>query len=314
VPLRTDATVSHDTLPPLRQGTYSIVARDPETGEMGVAVQSHWFSVGSVVSWARPGVGAVATQSIGEPSYGPNLLDLLEQGVEPSEALARLTADDERARFRQVAVVDAQGRVAVHTGDSCIAFAGDRTGDGYSVQANMMASPEVWPAVARGFEAAEGPLARRLVAALRAAEAAGGDVRGRQSAAIVVAPAEGEPWRLTTDLRVEDDSEPLDELERLLDVADAYRLATEGDNLVGRGDHDEAAARYTRAAELAPGNHELIFWSGLSAAEGGDMTTALERVRRAIEMQPGWGELLERLQPDIAPSAAAVRAALREAG
>jgi uncharacterized Ntn-hydrolase superfamily protein len=306
--------VSHDTLPPLRQGTYSIVARDPETGEVGVAVQSHWFSVGSVVSWARPGVGAVATQSIGEPSYGPNALDLLAEGVEPAEALARLTGDDERARFRQVAVVDAQGRVAVHTGERCIAFAGDRTGDGYSVQANMMASAEVWPAMARGFEAAEGPLARRLVSALRAAEAAGGDVRGRQSSAIVVAPAEGEPWRLSTDLRVEDHPEPLDELERLLDVADAYRLATEGDNLIGRGNHDEASARYTRAAELAPGNHELIFWSGLSAAEGGDMTTALERVRRAIEMQPGWAELLDRLQPDIAPSAAAVRAALREAG
>jgi uncharacterized Ntn-hydrolase superfamily protein len=298
----------------LREGTYSIVARDPDTGEVGVAVQSHWFSVGSVVSWARAGIGAVATQSIGEPSYGPGLLDLLERGVAPAEALERLTADDERAHFRQVAVVDAQGRVAVHTGSSCIAFAGDRTGDGYSVQANMMASPEVWPAMSRGFEAAEGPLARRLVAALRAAEAAGGDVRGRQSSAIVVAPAEGEPWRLSTDLRVEDHPEPLDELERLLDVADAYRLATEGDDLVGRGDHDEAAQRYTRAAELAPGNHELIFWSGMSAADGGDMTTALERVRKAIEMQPGWAELLDRLQPDIAPSAAAVRAALRKTG
>src|SRR3954471_5558450 len=213
---------------------------------MGVAVQSHWFSVGSVVSWARPGVGAVATQSIGEPSYGPNLLDLLEEGVAPSDALARLTADDERARFRQVAVVDAQGRVAVHTGDSCIAFAGDRTGDGYSVQANMMASPEVWPAMARGFEAAEGPLARRLVAALRAAEAAGGDVRGRQSAATVAAPAEGEPWRLTTDLRVEDDSEPLDELERLLDVADAYRLPTHGGNLLRRRLRARAGGRHPR--------------------------------------------------------------------
>src|SRR3954454_9250179 len=309
---RTDATVSHDTLRPLRQGTYSIVARDPETGEVGVAVQSVWYTVGSVVSWARPGVGAVATQSIGEPSYGPNLLDLLEQGVEPSEALARLTADDERARFRQVAVVDAQGRVAVHTGDSCIAFAGDRTGDGYSVQANMMASPEVWPAMARGFEAAEGPLARRLVAALRAAEGAGGDVRGRQSAAIVVAPRDGEPWRLRVDLRVEDHAEPLDELERVLDLADAYRLASEGDNLAGQGRHEEASAYYTRAGALAPDSHELVFWSGLAAAQGGDMPTALERVRRAIRMQPGWAELLERLEPDIAPSAAAVRKALRD--
>jgi uncharacterized Ntn-hydrolase superfamily protein len=139
-------------------------------------------------------------------------------------------------------------------------------------------------------------------------------VRGRQSAAIVVAPAEGESWRLSTDLRVEDHPEPLDEIERLLDLADAYRLASEGDSLVGEGHHDEAAGRYTRAAELAPGNHELVFWSGLAAAEGGDMETALERVRRAIAMQPGWAELLDRLQPDIAPSAAKVRAALRDSG
>src|SRR3954452_13594612 len=314
VPIRTDGMVSHDTLRPVRKGTYSIVARDPESGEVGVAVQSHWFSVGSVVSWARAGVGAVATQSIGEPSYGPNALGLLADGASPSDALAQLVAADERSQFRQVAVVDALGRVAVHTGESCIAFAGDQTGDGYSVQANMMASPGVWPAMAEAFEAAEGPLARRLLATLRAAEAAGGDVRGRQSSAVVVAPAEGEPWRLSVDLRVEDHPEPLDEIERLLDLADAYRLASEADELVGEGRHDEAAARYVRAAELAPGNHELIFWAGMSAAEGGDMTTALERVRAAIAMQPGWAELLERLEPEIAPSAAAVRAALRDAG
>jgi uncharacterized Ntn-hydrolase superfamily protein len=298
----------------VRRGTYSIVARDPESGEVGVAVQSHWFSVGSVVSWARPGVGAVATQSIGEPSYGPDALDLLAGGASPEDALARLTAGDERAPFRQVAVVDGAGRVATHTGTSCIAFAGHEAGAGYSVQANMMARPEVWPAMARGFEAASGPLARRMSAALRAAEAAGGDARGRQSAAIVVAPAEGEPWRLTVDLRVEDHPEPLDEIERLLDLADAYRLASEADDLVGRGRHAEAAALYVRAAELAPGNHELVFWSGLSAAEGGDIATAVERVRQAIAMQPGWAELLARLQPDIAPSAAAVRAALAEHG
>src|SRR3954468_15131151 len=172
--------VSHDTLPPLRTGTYSIVARDPESGEVGVAVQSHWFSVGSVVPWARAGVGAVATQSIADPSYGPNALALLAEGVAPDDALARLVRADERAQFRQVAIVDATGRVAVHTGERCITFAGDQTGDAYSVQANMMASPDVWPAMARGFEAAEGPLARRLVAALRAAESAGRGVGGRR--------------------------------------------------------------------------------------------------------------------------------------
>jgi len=298
----------------VRRGTYSIVARDPESGALGVAVQSHWFSVGSVVSWARAGVGAVATQSIAEPAYGPDALDLLAEGVSPQDALDRLKGEDERQVFRQVAVIDAHGRVATHTGSSCMAYAGHESGEGYSVQANMMASAEVWPAMARAYEASSGPLARRLIAALRAAEGAGGDVRGRQSAAIVVAPPEGEPWRLTVDLRVEDHPEPLDEIERLLDLADAYRLASEADELVGQGRHDEAAERYVRAAELAPGNHELIFWAGLSAAEGGDMATALERVRAAIAIQPGWAELLERLEPEIAPSAAAVRAALRDAG
>jgi len=298
----------------VRRGTYSIVARDPESGALGVAVQSHWFSVGSVVSWARAGVGAVATQSIAEPAYGPDALDLLAEGVSPQDALDRLRGEDERQVFRQVAVIDAHGRVATHTGSSCMAYAGHESGEGYSVQANMMASAEVWPAMARAYEASSGPLARRLIAALRAAEGAGGDVRGRQSAAIVVAPPEGEPWRLTVDLRVEDHPEPLDEIERLLDLADAYRLASEADELVGQGRHDEAAERYVRAAELAPGNHELIFWAGLSAAEGGDMATALERVRAAIAIQPGWAELLERLEPEIAPSAAAVRAALRDAG
>jgi uncharacterized Ntn-hydrolase superfamily protein len=296
----------------VRHGTYSIVARDPETGEVGVAVQSHWFSVGSIVSWARPGVGAVATQSIGEPSYGPGALDLLAQGVAPADALTQLIAADERAQFRQVAIVDAAGLVAVHTGASCIAFAGDRTGDGYSVQANMMASPAVWPAMAEAFEASEGPLARRLLATLRAAEAAGGDARGRQSAAIVVAPPDGEPWRLSVDLRVEDHPEPLDEIERLLDMAEAYRLANRADSLAGEGRHEEASGLYRRAAELAPGSHELLFWSGLAAAQGGDMETAVLRVREAIALQPGWAELLERLKPDIAPSASAVRDALRD--
>ena len=294
----------------MRRGTYSIVARDPQTGELGVAVQSHWFGVGSGVSWARPGVGAVATQSLVEPAYGPAALDLIGEGVGAGEALRRLVAGDERARVRQVAVVDATGGVAVHTGDGCIAFAGDQTGEQFSVQANMMAATEVWPAMARAYERSEGSLARRLLAALNAAEAAGGDARGRQSAALVVAPAEGEPWRRTVDLRVEDHDEPLAELERLLDLADAYTLASQGDELVGAGRHDEAADRYTRAAVLAPDNHELLFWSGLAAAQGGDMSTGLQRVRRAIELQPGWRDLLGRLEPQIAPSAAAVRAAL----
>ena len=294
----------------MRRGTYSIVARDPETGQVGVGVQSHWFSVGSVVSWARPGVGAVATQSIAEPAYGPRALELLFQGVGPGEALRRLVAEDPRARFRQVAVVSASGEVGVHTGEGCIAFAGDQTGEQFSAQANMMADPDVWPAMARAYEAADGPLARRLLTALQAAEARGGDARGRQSAALLVAPAEGEPWRRIVDIRVEDHPEPLAELQRLLGLCEAYSLATDGDRLVSQGRHAEAADRYTRAAALAPDNHELLFWSGLAAAQSGDLPTALERVGRAIALQPGWRQLLDRLPPDLAPAAATVRAAL----
>ncbi|MEA2268611.1 MAG: hypothetical protein QOC64_1221 [Solirubrobacteraceae bacterium] len=296
----------------MRRGTYSIVARDPQTGEVGVAVQSHWFSVGGVVSWARAGVGAVATQSLVEPAYGPRGLDLMAAGAGAQDALRRLVGDDPQARYRQVAMVDATGQVAVHTGDGCIREAGHETGEQFGVQANMMSGPEVWPAMARAFRAAEGPLARRLLAALHAAEAAGGDVRGRQSAAVLVAPPTGEPWRRTVDLRVEDHAEPLAEMTRLLDLSDAYALAGQGDDLMAQGRHDEAADRFTRAAALAPANHELLFWSGLAAAQAGDMATALERVRGAIALQPGWRELLDRLEPELAPSAPSVRAALAD--
>jgi uncharacterized Ntn-hydrolase superfamily protein len=294
----------------VRRGTYSIVARDPATGELGAAVHSHWFAVGAIVPWVRAGVGAAVTQSIAEPAHGAGVLDLMAAGEGAPSALARLLADDPHARFRQVAAVDAAGAVAVHTGERCIAWAGHRAGETFSAQANMMARPEVWPAMADAFTAAEGPLARRLLAALRGAEEAGGDARGRQAAALVVAPAVGEPWRRTTDLRVDDHDEPIDELARLLDLSDAYALATRGDELVAEGRHDEAALEYTRASELAAGNHELLFWAGLAAAQAGDMRTALARVRRAIALQPGWSDLLGRLEPDIAPGAAAVREAL----
>src|SRR5215217_3651023 len=215
----------------VRRGTYSVVARDPETGELGVAVQSHWFSVGSIVSWAEPGVGAVATQSIAEPAYGPRLLERLRDGQAPRAALDELLAADRQARFRQVAVVDATGTVAGHTGDVCIPEAGDIEGESFSAQANMMASADVWPAMAEAFESGSGPLPRRLLAALDAGEAAGGDVRGRQSAALVAVPAKGEAWQRTVELRIEDHHDPLGELRRLLDLADAYAFATEGDDL-----------------------------------------------------------------------------------
>ncbi|HEU4974501.1 MAG TPA: DUF1028 domain-containing protein [Baekduia sp.] len=294
----------------VRRGTYSIVARDPDTGELGAAVQSHWFSVGSIVVWARPGVGAVATQSIAEPAYGPRLLDALAGGEAPAVALAALLDGDEAAGYRQVAVIGTAGAPAVHTGPGCIAFAGHVAGDDVSVQANMMASEAVWPAMMEAYETADGPLARRLLAALRGAEGAGGDARGRQSSAMVVVPPEGEPWRRAVDLRVEDHPEPLDELERLLGLHDAYTLATRGDDLTGEGRHAEAGEAYRAAAALAPDNHELLFWAGMAEFGHGDREAGLTQVRRTIELQPGWHGLLGRLGPDVAPDAAAVLRAL----
>jgi uncharacterized Ntn-hydrolase superfamily protein len=294
----------------MRRGTYSIVARDEQTGELGAAVQSHWFSVGSIVTWARPGVGAVCTQATAEPAYGPRLLDALASGTAPAAALTTLLDADDAAPFRQVAVIGADGPPAVHTGPRCIAYAGHATGDAFSVQANLMDNDTVWGAMADAFTRATGPLARRLLAALQAAEAAGGDARGRQSAALVVVPAAGEPWERVVELRVEDHDEPLDELERVLTLHDAYTLATRGDDLIGEGRHAEAAEAYRAAGALAPDNHELLFWAGLAEFDHGDRATALAQVRRAIAIQPGWRALLARLEPDVAPSAAAVLAAL----
>ena len=206
--------------------TYSIVARDPKSGELGVAVQSHWFSVGSIVTWARPGVGAVATQANAETAYGPNALALLADGVPAPEALERLVAADPGGPSRQVAIVDWAGRVGAHTGPTCIACAGHITGEGVSCQANIMVSERVWPAMLKAFSAAsDSSLTLRLLDALDAAEREGGDLRGRQSAAILVVPAEGEPWRTSVSLRVEDHPEPLPELRRLVALHDAYRLA-----------------------------------------------------------------------------------------
>lgn len=290
--------------------TYSIVARDPDTGELGVAVQSHWFSVGSIVTWARPGVGAVATQANADPGYGPQLLDLVAAGVHAEQALATLVANDPAGDSRQVAVVDAAGHVAAHTGSSCMAYAGHVTGAGVSCQANIMATERVWPAMLEAFEAAAGSLTSRLLDALDAAEREGGDLRGRQSAAILVVAPDAEPWQTVVSVRVEDDPEPLGELRRLVALRGAYALAGEADELMGAGRHDEAARLYLRASERAPGNHELMFWAGLSKVHGGDLDAGVAEVQAAIELQPSWRELLRRLPPDTVPSAAAVLARL----
>jgi uncharacterized Ntn-hydrolase superfamily protein len=290
--------------------TYSIVARDIDTGELGVAVQSHWFSVGPIVPWARPGVGAVATQASAEVAYGPRGLDLLEAGLTAAQALERLVSGDPLAASRQVAIVDAAGTVAAHTGDACMAFAGDMQGPGVSCQANIMANAEVWSAMLGAYTAAPGSLSARLLTALNAAEATGGDLRGRQSAAILVVPASGEAWATVMSLRVEDHPEPLVELGRLAKLDEAYRIAGEGDERLAAGRHDEASALYRRACELAPESDELRFWAGLGAAQVGDMETALADVRAAVEAHGGWLELLRRLTPDLAPSAPAVLVAL----
>lgn len=291
--------------------TYSIVARDPGTGELGVAVQSHWFSVGPIVPWARPGVGAVATQANAEISYGPRGLELMQAGLDAQQALDRLLREDPGAAGRQVAMVDALGRVAVHTGAGTIPFAGHAIGDGVSCQANIMESERVWPAMLDTFSSSQGSLTNRLLAALDAAEAQGGDARGRQSAAILVVPAQGDDWERVIELRVEDDAEPLVELRRVVRVHDAYELADRADGLAGEGRYDEAATLYQQASALDPGNHELLFWAGLGAAQGGELDAALADVETAIAMRPQWRELLERLPADLAPSAAAVLARLR---
>ena len=294
--------------------TYSIVARDPATGEFGVAVQSHWFSVGSIVPWAEPGVGAVATQSIADPSYGPNALDLLRGGTNARDALDQLVRRDNGQAMRQVGVVDSDGHVAVHTGRRCIQFAGHETGRGFSCQANMMKSEGVPQAMARGFTTGLGDLPDRLLAALEAAEEAGGDVRGRQSAAMIVVRSRDEQWHRSLDLRVEDSAFPLVELRRLLRLRQAYDLADRADELIALGRRDEAALLYKRSMEIAPENDELRFWGGLALVQLNDRLAGLEAVQSAIDENEGLGELLNRLSPEIAPSAPAVREALGHGG
>jgi hypothetical protein len=231
-------------------------------------------------------------------------------GLDAPAALAQLVAEDPGAADRQVAMIDAAGAVATHTGERCIAYTGHVVDGAVSCQANMMASPDVWPAMLDAYGLANESLTSRLLAALDAAEGAGGDARGRQSAAILVVPAEGAHWETVVSLRVEDDPEPLVELRRLVALHDAYKLAGDGDEAVGEGRHDDAARLFARASALAPDNHELLFWAGLGSAQGGDLDAGVAQVRAAIEMHPGWRQLLERLTAEVAPAAAAVRVRL----
>lgn len=281
--------------------TYSIVARDSATGQIGVAVQSHWFSVGPIVPWAEAGVGAVATQSFVDPRYGPLGLELMRMGRGAPEALRALVTSDADSAVRQVAMIDAQGRVQAWTGGRAVAAAGHQVGRGYSVQANLMDRPTVWPAMARAYESAQGDLAERLLAALEAAEREGGDIRGRQSAAIVIVSAEntGRPWvDRIVDLRVEDHPDPVGELRRLVTLARAYRKLNEGDEWVTRGDLARAVQAYSAAMEIAPDaatNGEAAFWTGISLAGAGQVEQAIPYLRRAWAVHPRWADLVERL-------------------
>lgn len=279
--------------------TYSIAARDPESGQMGVAVQSHYFSVGPMCPWAEAGVGAVATQSFVDPGYGPLGLELMKAGKSAEEALRGLLAADELAHRRQVAMIDADGGVSAHTGASCIAEAGHRIGDGYSVQANMMLNNTVWDAMAEAFESTGGSLAARMLGALVAAEKEGGDIRGRQSAAMLIVNREatGKPWTdRFLDLRVEDHNEPLEEMQRLLSMHESYARAREISARIYQGDDLEAASAdvLVMQAEGAT-NEELDFWFGVSLIAAGKDSDAKKTLDKVFASNSNWSVLLRRL-------------------
>ncbi len=286
--------------------TYSIVARDPATGNFGVAVQSHWFQVGPIVPWAAAGVGAVATQSFVKVDYGPEGLALMKAGKSARQALDQLVAADPQKDVRQVAMVDAAGTVAAWTGPKCIIAAGDQQGKGYSVQANLMDKDTVWPAMAKAYESAEGDLADRMLAALDAAEAEGGDIRGRQSAAIVVVRAEstGKPWQdRLVDLRIDDHPQPLAELRRLLNLHRAYEQMNLGDEAVAEERIDEAVAHYTLAAKRVPDVVELPFWQAVTLFLAGREDEALEIFRDVFAREDRWRRLAPGLPaPGLLPA------------
>ncbi len=278
--------------------TYSIVARDPQSGNMGVAVQSHWFSVGSLVGWAEAGVGVVATQSMVEVSYGPLGLALMRAGKTPKQTLNALLAADDNPQVRQVAMVNASGQVAVHTGKRCIAAAGHHSGDGYSVQANMMDKETVWSAMEKAYLESTDTFPNRLMAALFAAQSEGGDIRGKQSAAIriVSATSSGSPWKDTLiDLRVEDDANPLDELNRLLRIHQAYTFMNNGDEFLAAGNMPEALHAYRSAVDLAPEMTELLFWYAVTLVQIGKVEQSKSLFRQVFDKDPHWKDLLERL-------------------
>ncbi|MFC1784255.1 DUF1028 domain-containing protein [Candidatus Neomarinimicrobiota bacterium] len=287
----------HQSIP---VSTYSIVAYDEETGQLGVAVQSHWFSVGSLVPWVKAGVGAVATQSFVKVEYGPNGLKLMEKGFSAEDALKLLVEDDDNRAVRQVGMVDANGKADAFTGDNCIQYAGHIVGKNYAVQANMMASATVPTAMVRAYETTNGELVDKLMAALEAAQKEGGDIRGKQSAAIIITKGEstGIDWKdKLFDLRIEDHPEPIKEMKRLIRVSRAYQHANAGDLFIETGEIDKALEEYTLAAEYYPENPELPFWTAVSLASVNRLEEALPIFVEVFKKAPDLRDLVTRLIP-----------------
>jgi len=279
--------------------TFSIVARDTATGEMAIGVQSHWFAVGTIVSWGRSGVGVVATQSFVNPAYGPNGLDLMSEGMSAGEALQVLVEADRGRNYRQVAFLDASGAVSAYTGSSCISSASHAMGDNYSVQANMMLNDDVVPAMSKAFmEHSELPLAERVLQVLQAAQSAGGDIRGKQSAALIVVGPEvaDEVWTdRKIDLRVDDHQDPLGELDRLLRVHRAYDHMNRGDLAVEHQDMEGALQEYGAAEKMFPRNLEMKYWKAVALANNGHMDEALPVFEYVFDRDNNWRELTRRL-------------------
>ena len=278
--------------------TYSIVALDAETGELGVAVQSHWFSVGFLVPWVKAGVGAVATQSFVKVDYGPDGLELMENGMSAKDALKSLTDQDEAEAVRQVAMIDINGNVAAHTGERCIVFANHVVGKNYSVQANMMENSTVPKAMAVAFENSSGDLADRMMAALEAAEKEGGDIRGKQSAAMVIMSGEptGIEWKDTKmSLRIEDHPTPLKELKRLIRIHRAYQHANKGDYYMELNQIDNALTEYNKASKYYPENPELPYWSAVALVNGGRINEALPIFKTVFKSNPNLKKMTPRL-------------------
>ncbi len=279
--------------------TYSIVARDEKTGEMAVAVQSHWFSVGSLIAWGEAGVGVVATQSFINKSFGIRGLALLKEGKTPQEALDILLRTDEAKEVRQVAILDKLGRVAVYTGKNCIKFAGHQKGNNFSVQANLMMNDTVWPAMAKAFEAhTELSLAERVMTAMRAAQREGGDIRGKQSAVLLVVKGKstGKVWDDTLiDLRVDDHKAPIEELDRLLKVYRAYEHMNNGDHAVETGDMKLASEEYQKAEKMFPDNLEMQFWHAITLLNDGQFGVGSTMLKSVFQRDNNWRILTARL-------------------